>query len=108
MAFGVGQALFEEMIFDEGQLLNGNLGEYMVAGLARPAARRSSPTRVEDDDPDAEIHGLGETALPAVAPAIGNAVSRAIGRRFIDAPAHAGAGPARGAAPAGRSRRGAP
>src|ERR1051325_7523552 len=29
IAFGVGHALFEEMVFDGGQLQNGNLGDYM-------------------------------------------------------------------------------
>ena len=85
VAFGVGQALFEEMTFDEGQLLNGNLGEYMIAGL-HDLPRSLIADTVEEDDPGAEIHGLGETALPPVAPAIGNAVSRALGRRFVTLP----------------------
>ena len=33
VAFGVGQALFEEMLFDNGQLQNGNLGDYMIASI---------------------------------------------------------------------------
>ena len=33
VAFGIGQALFEEMIFDNGQLQNGNLGDYMIASI---------------------------------------------------------------------------
>ena len=32
-AFGVGQALMEEMIYDGGQLVNANLGEYLVPSL---------------------------------------------------------------------------
>ena len=33
VAFGLGQALFEEMLFDDGQLQNGNLGDYMIASI---------------------------------------------------------------------------
>ena len=43
VAFGVGQALFEEMVFDEGQLQNGNLGDYMIASIEDlPRGRRST------------------------------------------------------------------
>ena len=33
-----------------------------------------------------QVHGIGETALPPVRPAIGNAISRAIGARLYDLP----------------------
>jgi len=84
VAFGIGQALFEEMVFDHGQLQNGNLGDYMIASI-------------EDMPPDLDIdvlehleandvHGIGETSLPPVMPAIGNAVYRATGVRITDLP----------------------
>jgi CO/xanthine dehydrogenase Mo-binding subunit len=84
VAFGIGQTLFEEMQFDSGQLLNPNLSEYMI-----PSIEDMPPIGVhliEADTEDAEIHGLGETALPAVAPAIGNAVARAIQQRILSLP----------------------
>ena len=84
VAFGVGQALFEEMVFDAGQLRNGNLGDYMVAYA------RDMPSDLEvavlEDRARNEIHGIGETGLPPVAPAIGNAVYRATGIRITDLP----------------------
>ena len=44
VAFGLGQALFEEMVFDGGQLQNGNLGEYMIASIEdMPRNRRDDP-----------------------------------------------------------------
>lgn len=84
VAFGIGQALFEEMIFDGGQLQNGNLGDYMIA------YPKDMPPDLEvavlEDRNRNEIHGIGETGLPPVAPAIGNAVYRATGVRITDLP----------------------
>jgi CO/xanthine dehydrogenase Mo-binding subunit len=76
--FGLSQALFEEMLLDGGQVTNPNLSDYMIPSLQDfPAA--FSTTVAESLTPDAEVHGLGETGLPAVPPAIGNAVAAAIG-----------------------------
>jgi CO/xanthine dehydrogenase Mo-binding subunit len=84
VAFGVGQALFEEMVFDGGQLQNGNLGDYMIASL------EDLPSELHVDvleDLEAnDVHGIGETSLPPVMPAIGNAVYRATGVRIMDLP----------------------
>ncbi len=33
VAFGLGQALFEELVYDGGQLQNANLGDYMIASF---------------------------------------------------------------------------
>ncbi|MBO0890446.1 MAG: xanthine dehydrogenase family protein molybdopterin-binding subunit, partial [Acidothermales bacterium] len=77
VSFGIGQALFEQIVHDEGHVANSNLSEYAVAGrLDLPETLEVS--LLEDPDSDV-IHGLGETALPPVAPAIGNAVAAAIG-----------------------------
>ena len=83
VAFGLGQALFEELVFDGGQLRNANLGDYMVAS-SEDMPRSLVAECLEEEG--AEIHGLGETALPAVAPAIGNAVARALGCRVTSLP----------------------
>jgi CO/xanthine dehydrogenase Mo-binding subunit len=77
-AFGLSQALFEEMLFDGGQLTNPNLSDYNIAAMEDFPATFTT-TLAESPDPDAEVHGLGETGLPAVPPAIGNAVRDAIG-----------------------------
>jgi CO/xanthine dehydrogenase Mo-binding subunit len=88
ITFGVGQALFEEMVYDAGQLQNGNLGEYMLPSIKDLPA--IGVTLVEHDpsraDEMGDIHGLGETSLPPVAPAVGNAVYRATGVRIRDLP----------------------
>jgi CO/xanthine dehydrogenase Mo-binding subunit len=81
--FGVGQALFEEILWDDsGQLTNPNLSDYMIPSfLDVPTI---AETILESDT--TEVHGLGETGLPTVSPAVGNAVSRAIGVRLHQIP----------------------
>jgi CO/xanthine dehydrogenase Mo-binding subunit len=84
VAFGLGQALYEEMLFDNGQLQNGNLGDYMIASIEDMPADLS--VGVLENRAANEIHGIGETSLPPVMPAIGNAVYRATGVRIQDLP----------------------
>ncbi len=84
VAFGVGQALFEAMVFDGGQLQNGNLGDYMISsGQDMP---QELSVMVLENPETREIHGVGETSLPAVMPAIGNAIFRATGVHVPDLP----------------------
>jgi CO/xanthine dehydrogenase Mo-binding subunit len=83
--FGVGQALFEEMVWDaSGVLLNPNLSDYVIPSFL------DAPTEFEEtilETPGTlNVHGLGETALPTVAPAVGNAVARALGVRITELP----------------------
>ena len=85
LAMGLGQALWEELLYDNGQLQNGSLADYMIASFD------DMPDEVdlnilESGRPDAELHGIGETSLPAVMPAIANAVFRATGVRITDLP----------------------
>jgi CO/xanthine dehydrogenase Mo-binding subunit len=83
IGFGLGHALFEEMVFDGGQLQNANLGDYMIVSLRDlPSLTTSVLEHLESN----EIHGLGETSLPPVMPAIGNAIYRATGVRVCDLP----------------------
>ncbi|HZT06734.1 MAG TPA: xanthine dehydrogenase family protein molybdopterin-binding subunit [Chloroflexota bacterium] len=77
-AFGISQALFEEMLFEDGQVTNPNLSDYNISSMEDFPAPFTT-TLAESPDPNAEVHGLGETGLPAVPPAIGNAVRDAIG-----------------------------
>ncbi|MFN8455749.1 MAG: xanthine dehydrogenase family protein molybdopterin-binding subunit [Anaerolineae bacterium] len=83
--FGQGKALLEEMIFDGGQMINATLADYMIPSFKDVPADLGA-TLFEHDDPHAEPHGIGETTLPPVAPAIGNAVYNAVGVRIHDLP----------------------
>jgi CO/xanthine dehydrogenase Mo-binding subunit len=84
VAFGLGQALYEEMLFDNGQLQNGNLGDYMIASIEDMPADLT--VNILENPDTTEIHGIGETSLPPVMPAIANAVYRATGVRIQDLP----------------------
>jgi CO/xanthine dehydrogenase Mo-binding subunit len=83
--FGLGQALFEEMIYAErGQLLNSNLGDYNIPSFEDIAPRIN--TSALEHPASGDLHGIGETLLPPVMAAIGNAVYNAIGVRIQDLP----------------------
>jgi CO/xanthine dehydrogenase Mo-binding subunit len=83
--FGLGQALFEEMAYDDrGQLLNPNLGDYNVPSF-EDIPKTLKPRALEHVDSE-ELHGIGETLLPPVMAAIGNAVYNAVGVRIRDLP----------------------
>lgn len=83
--FGLGQALFEEMTYaDRGQLLNSNLADYNIPSFEDIAPLINS-SALENPGSD-ELHGIGETLLPPVMAAIGNAVYNAVGVRLQDLP----------------------
>ena len=68
---GLGTALFEAIDFGDGQVGNANLSDYNIPALADLPARFTHEL-IEREG--AEVHGLGETVLPPVPAAIGNAL----------------------------------
>jgi CO/xanthine dehydrogenase Mo-binding subunit len=85
VALGIGQTFYEEMLYDNGQLLNGNLADYMLPSF-EDLPRELTNRLVEHPGGGGEAHGLGETAVPPVAAAIGNAIYDAVGVRIPDLP----------------------
>jgi len=83
--FGQGKAVLEEMLYDNGQMINANLADYMVPSFLDVPADLGVAL-FEDHSPDAEAHGIGETTLPPVPPAIGNAIYNAVGVRLQHLP----------------------
>jgi CO/xanthine dehydrogenase Mo-binding subunit len=84
LSFGLSQALFEQIVHEEGHVANANLSEYALAGVGDlPPVFEVS---LLESTASSAMHGLGETALPPVSPAIGNAVANAIGRRSLRLP----------------------
>ena len=71
MIMGLGTALLEGIVFADGQVTNANLSDYNLPAAA-DLPRRLTHELIERDG--AEVHGLGETALPPVPAAIGNAL----------------------------------
>src|SRR2546421_3818034 len=70
MTMGIGTALFEGIAFADGQIVNANLSDYNIPAAADIG--HLTHTLIEREG--AEVHGLGETALPPVPAAVGNAL----------------------------------
>jgi CO/xanthine dehydrogenase Mo-binding subunit len=71
MIMGLGTALFEAIDFADGQVANANLSDYNLPATGDLPARFTHEL-IEREG--AEAHGLGETVLPPVPAAIGNAL----------------------------------
>jgi CO/xanthine dehydrogenase Mo-binding subunit len=72
MIMGLGTALYEAVAFAEGQPTNANMADYPIPSFCDLPARLSHDLLEREG---AEVHGLGETALPPVPAAVGNALA---------------------------------
>ncbi len=72
MIMGLGTALLESIEHADGQITNANLSDYSVPALGDLPVEMTHEL-IEREG--AEAHGLGETALPPVPAAIGNALA---------------------------------
>jgi len=88
MIMSLGSALFEEMVFDNGQPINATFLEYMPPSM-EDHPKRFGSVLVETPHPEGPYgaKGVGEAALGPVEPAIGNAIANALsGLRIKDLP----------------------
>jgi CO/xanthine dehydrogenase Mo-binding subunit len=84
---GMGQAMFEEIAYDNGQLINPNLVDYVLPSLGdMPAVIDPITIEMPHKDGPFGAKGIGESALIPVAPAIANAIYDAVGVRIKDLP----------------------
>jgi CO/xanthine dehydrogenase Mo-binding subunit len=84
---GMGQALFEELVYENGQLINPNFIDYVIPSFGdMPQTIEPILVEVAHKDGPFGAKGIGETALIPVAPAIANAVFAAVGVRIKDLP----------------------
>ena len=83
---GIGWALYEDFVFQDGRLVNGNFADYTMATAdAAPELRHAI---VESIDPNGPFgaKGASETAIVPTAGAIANAVYDAVGVRIHSLP----------------------
>jgi CO/xanthine dehydrogenase Mo-binding subunit len=80
---GLGSALFEEIVLDEGRPANLSLLDYQMPSV-RDLPKRITPIVVESAHRTGPYgaKGVGETGILALAPAIGNALRDALGVRL--------------------------
>jgi CO/xanthine dehydrogenase Mo-binding subunit len=83
---GLGMAMREELVYEDGNLLNGNLFDYRVPRTADIPPLRTVLVERGDGVGAYGAKGGGEGSLNPVASAIANAVYRAAGIRLREAP----------------------
>jgi len=89
LGMGIGIALWEEMIMDEGRVLNPNLRDYLVTTFQDMPANQNvtllmAPVPHKDNPYGAK--GIAEVLVPPIAPSIANAIYDAVGVRITDLP----------------------
>jgi CO/xanthine dehydrogenase Mo-binding subunit len=85
--FGLGQALFEDLVYQDGQLINGSLVDYRLPRF--DDLPESFTTFVMEGGAGPGPYGakgMGEGGILAVAPAVANAVHAATGVRIPEVP----------------------
>jgi CO/xanthine dehydrogenase Mo-binding subunit len=83
--FGLGQALYEELEYEGGEIVNANLAEYLVPALQDVPVLLTT-SLLESPDPDAEVHGIGENGMGPVPAAVVSAIHDAVGVWIRDLP----------------------
>jgi CO/xanthine dehydrogenase Mo-binding subunit len=84
---GIGHTFFEQMVYEGGQFLNPSLIDYRVPVMSDlPPEYRSVLVENGDGPGPYGAKGIGESGLLPTAPAVANAIARAIGVRITDLP----------------------
>ncbi|HVO94524.1 MAG TPA: xanthine dehydrogenase family protein molybdopterin-binding subunit [Terriglobales bacterium] len=85
--FGFGQALFEDLVYQDGQLLNGSLIDYRLPSFEDiPPAFATFVMEGEGGPGPYGAKGMGEGGILPVAPAVANALFAAVGKRIQTVP----------------------
>ncbi|MBI3015964.1 MAG: xanthine dehydrogenase family protein molybdopterin-binding subunit, partial [Candidatus Tectomicrobia bacterium] len=86
VASGVSMTLFEEMRWDNGQLLNPNLVDYRLLSICEAPPVQAILIEVPHREGPFGAIGAGEPAIVPTSAAIGNAVARALNVRLFSLP----------------------
>jgi aerobic carbon-monoxide dehydrogenase large subunit len=87
VAQSIGQALFEETVYDEdGQLLTGNLVDYMIPSAAEIPLIETARTETLSPTNPLGVKGVGEAGTIAATAAVVNAVCDALDVDHLDMP----------------------
>jgi CO/xanthine dehydrogenase Mo-binding subunit len=85
-AFGLGQAVMEELVIEDGRVITANLGDYKIPTIADvPPLRLVLLSDAKGPGPFG-AKSVGELANPAVPAAVANAVAAATGSRIHSLP----------------------
>jgi isoquinoline 1-oxidoreductase beta subunit len=82
--FGLSAALYQQITVDGGRVVQSNFHDYPVLRLGEAPKMDVHFIRGTEDSP----RGIGEGALPSIAPAVTNAIFAATGRRIRRLPVH--------------------
>jgi len=88
--FGIGHTLFEELVYQDGQLINANLVDYRIPKFCDLPQSFISIIHEQGGGPGPYgAKGMGDGGVVAVAAAVCNGVYNAIGVRFHEVPLRA-------------------
>ena len=84
---GIGHTFFEQMVYENGQLLNPNLVDYRVPTFSEVPEEFHTLLVENGDGPGPfGVRGMAEGGILSVAPSVCNAIDRATGVRIRDLP----------------------
>jgi len=84
---GIGHTFFEQLVYENGQLVNPNLVDYRIPAFADvPEEFHTVLVENEDGPGPFGVRGMAEGGILSVAPSVCNAVARATGVRIRDLP----------------------
>jgi 4-hydroxybenzoyl-CoA reductase subunit alpha len=86
VSMGLGQALSEQVLFDQGLVMNAGLLEYKTPGILDSPKIESLIVESAESEGPYGAKEAGEGSLAAVIPAVGNAIYDAIGVRITELP----------------------
>jgi isoquinoline 1-oxidoreductase beta subunit len=84
MVFGLSAALYGEITFENGRIKQRNFHDYPVLRINEMPVVEAYVVPSQD-----AMGGVGETAVPPIAPAVGNAIFAATGKRIRRLPIRA-------------------